>query len=110
MYSDRRRKDVAGKHTFKFDSINLIWRVKPLTLHHFILFCFVLLRSRTARFHVNQQNCASSDLNMDPAELEFIGENTTIGIIPNFTMDAPIHLISGSIGPFRAGMPVYGKQ
>lgn len=47
---------------------------------------------------------------MDPCELEFIGENTTIGIIPNFTVDAPIHLISGSIGPFRAGMPVYGKQ
>lgn len=46
---------------------------------------------------------------MDPCELEFIGENQTIGIIPNFT-DSPIHLISGSVGPFRAGMPVYGKK
>lgn len=39
---------------------------------------------------------------MDPDELEFIGEKTTIGIIPNFNSD-PIHLISGTIGPFRAG-------
>lgn len=45
---------------------------------------------------------------MDPAELEFLGENSTIGIIPNFSMD-PLHLISGSIGPFRAGLPVHGK-
>lgn len=85
----------------------MIWRVKPLTLHHFV-FCFVLCH--TARSHVIQLNFASANVNMDPSELEFIGENTTIGIIPNFTMDAPIHLISGSIGPFRAGMPVYGKQ
>lgn len=46
---------------------------------------------------------------MEPCELEFIGENETIGIIPNFTLDNPIHLISGSIGPFRAGLPVHGK-
>lgn len=45
---------------------------------------------------------------MDPCELEFIGENELIGIIPNFTLDT-IHLISGSIGPFRAGMPVHGN-
>lgn len=45
---------------------------------------------------------------MEPCELEFICENETIGIIPNFT-DSPIHLISGSIGPFRAGLPVHGK-
>lgn len=43
---------------------------------------------------------------MDPSEIEFIGENNTIGIIPNFTYD-PIHLISGSIGAFRAGLPVH---
>ncbi|XP_055838468.1 probable DNA replication complex GINS protein PSF2 [Episyrphus balteatus] len=43
---------------------------------------------------------------MDPAVIEFIGEKTTIGVIPNFSFD-PIHLISGSIGPFRAGMPVH---
>lgn len=42
---------------------------------------------------------------MDPDELEFIGEDSIIGVIPNFTFE-PIHLISGSIGPFRAGMPV----
>lgn len=46
---------------------------------------------------------------MDPDELEFIGENEVIGIIPNFTLDTAIHLISGSIGPFRAGLPVYGN-
>lgn len=43
---------------------------------------------------------------MEPCELEFIGEKTTIGVIPNFTID-PIHLISGSIGPFKAGLPVH---
>ncbi|XP_055918949.1 probable DNA replication complex GINS protein PSF2 [Eupeodes corollae] len=43
---------------------------------------------------------------MDPNVIEFIGEKTTIGVIPNFTFD-PIHLISGSIGPFRAGLPVH---
>lgn len=43
---------------------------------------------------------------MEPCELEFIGEKTIIGVIPNFTMD-PIHLISGSIGPFKAGLPVH---
>lgn len=47
---------------------------------------------------------------MDPSELEFIGENETIGIIPNFTLDTAIHLISGSIGPFRAGLLVHGEQ
>lgn len=47
---------------------------------------------------------------MEPCELEFIGENATIGIIPNFTLDSPIHLISGSVGPFRAGLPVHGKS
>lgn len=43
---------------------------------------------------------------MDPDELEFMGENTMIGVIPNFQFD-PIHLISGTIGPFRAGLPVH---
>ncbi|XP_055386420.1 probable DNA replication complex GINS protein PSF2 [Condylostylus longicornis] len=42
---------------------------------------------------------------MEPCEIEFVGEQTEIGIIPNFNFDA-IHLISGSIGPFRAGLPV----
>lgn len=34
---------------------------------------------------------------MDPEELEFIGENITIGIIPNFNFDS-IHLIAGTVG------------
>lgn len=42
---------------------------------------------------------------MDPDELEFIGEKIQISVIPNFSTE-PIHLISGSIGPFRAGLPV----
>lgn len=46
---------------------------------------------------------------MDPAELEFIGENIKVGIIPNFTLTNSIHLISGTIEPFRAGLPVHGK-
>lgn len=45
---------------------------------------------------------------MDPCELEFIGENEMIGIIPNFSF-SEIHLISSTFGPFRAGMPVHGK-
>ena len=36
-------------------------------------------------------------LKMDPDELEFIGENKSISVIPNFNFE-PIHLISGSIG------------
>ncbi|GAB0098893.1 DNA replication complex GINS protein PSF2 [Sergentomyia squamirostris] len=43
---------------------------------------------------------------MEPNEIEFLSENTTVGIIPNFTSES-IHLISGSIGPFRAGLPVH---
>ncbi|XP_053676364.1 probable DNA replication complex GINS protein PSF2 [Anopheles nili] len=43
---------------------------------------------------------------MEPAELEFIGENSLIGVIPNFNHDA-IYLISGTIEPFRGGTPLY---
>lgn len=43
---------------------------------------------------------------MNPDELEFLGENSIVGIVPNFSFD-PIHLISGSIGPFRAGLPLH---
>lgn len=39
---------------------------------------------------------------MDPDELEFIGECGDIIVIPNFNFE-PIHLISGTIGPFHAG-------
>ncbi|XP_059613389.1 probable DNA replication complex GINS protein PSF2 [Phlebotomus argentipes] len=43
---------------------------------------------------------------MEPSEIEFLAENTIVGVIPNFTCDA-IYLISGSVGPFRAGLPVH---
>uniref|UniRef100_A0A1B0A5Y2 DNA replication complex GINS protein PSF2 n=1 Tax=Glossina pallidipes TaxID=7398 RepID=A0A1B0A5Y2_GLOPL len=43
---------------------------------------------------------------MEPCVIEFIGENSLIGVIPNFSFE-PLHLISGSLGPFRAGMPVH---
>lgn len=43
---------------------------------------------------------------MDPDEVEFIGETLSIGIIPNFNFE-PIHLITNTIGPFRAGLPLH---
>lgn len=43
---------------------------------------------------------------MDPCIIEFIGEKSIVGVVPNFSFE-PLHLISGSIGPFRAGMPTY---
>lgn len=43
---------------------------------------------------------------MDPDDIEFIAEDSTIGIIPNFSGEA-IHFIWGSIQPFRAGIPVH---
>ncbi|KAH8413533.1 hypothetical protein KR009_012000 [Drosophila setifemur] len=43
---------------------------------------------------------------MDPAIIEFIGEKCMISIIPNFSNE-PLHLIYGSVGPFRAGFPVF---
>lgn len=42
---------------------------------------------------------------MDPSEIEFLGEDGLVEIVPNFYFDT-VHLISGSIGPFRAGLPV----
>ncbi|XP_076756142.1 DNA replication complex GINS protein PSF2-like protein [Xylocopa sonorina] len=42
---------------------------------------------------------------MDPSEVEFLGEKELVTIVPNFNFDT-IHLISGSVGPFRAGLPV----
>lgn len=42
---------------------------------------------------------------MDPSEVEFLAEKQLVSIIPNFNLDI-IHLISGSVGPFRAGLPV----
>lgn len=46
---------------------------------------------------------------MDPSELEFLVEDKLISIIPNFSSRVPTHLISGSIEPFRAGLPLYGE-
>ncbi|EDV99121.1 probable DNA replication complex GINS protein PSF2 [Drosophila grimshawi] len=43
---------------------------------------------------------------MDPTIVEFIGEKCMISIIPNFSNE-PLHLIYGSVGPFRAGFPVF---
>ncbi|XP_035773093.1 probable DNA replication complex GINS protein PSF2 [Anopheles albimanus] len=43
---------------------------------------------------------------MEPVELEFIGENSLVGVIPNFNHDS-IYLISGTIEPFRGGTPLY---
>ena len=42
---------------------------------------------------------------MDPSEVEFLGEKQFVSIVPNFTFGI-IHLISGPVGPFRAGLPV----
>lgn len=45
-------------------------------------------------------------LKMDPSEIEFFAERQLINIIPKFTSNNVLHLISGDIGPFRAGLPV----
>ncbi|GAB1860844.1 DNA replication complex GINS protein PSF2 [Camponotus japonicus] len=42
---------------------------------------------------------------MDPSKIEFLGEKQLVNIVPNFNLDI-IYLISGSVGPFRAGLPV----
>ncbi|XP_034251566.1 probable DNA replication complex GINS protein PSF2 [Thrips palmi] len=42
---------------------------------------------------------------MDPSEVEFIAEKERVSIVPNFN-NATVHLISGDVGPFRAGLPV----
>lgn len=42
---------------------------------------------------------------MDPSNAEFLGEKQLVNIVPNFNLDM-IYLISGSVGPFRAGLPV----
>jgi len=41
---------------------------------------------------------------MDPDEIEFLGEKTMIEIVPTFN-SAPVYLIGGDIGPFRASIP-----
>lgn len=42
---------------------------------------------------------------MDPNEVEFIAEKEHVSIVPNFNNNI-VHLISGDVGPFRAGLPV----
>lgn len=42
---------------------------------------------------------------MEPSEIEFLAENEMVTIIPNFNY-GKIFLVSGEIGPFRAGMPL----
>lgn len=42
---------------------------------------------------------------MEPSEIEFLAERTPVEIIPNFNHYGVIHLISGNVGPFRAGLP-----
>ncbi|XP_067010466.1 probable DNA replication complex GINS protein PSF2 [Anabrus simplex] len=42
---------------------------------------------------------------MDPSEVEFLAEKLFVSIVPNFNLGI-IHLISGDVGPFRAGLPV----
>jgi len=41
---------------------------------------------------------------MDPSEGEFLAERETIDIIPNFSHNK-LYLISGDVGPFKAGIP-----
>lgn len=43
---------------------------------------------------------------IDPSEIEFIAEKSNVEIVPNFNHPGTIHLISGNIGPFRAGLPL----
>lgn len=42
---------------------------------------------------------------MNPAEVEFLAENQSIQIVPNFSHDR-LYLICGEVGPFRPGIPV----
>ncbi|KAJ8681305.1 hypothetical protein QAD02_017092 [Eretmocerus hayati] len=42
---------------------------------------------------------------MEPSEVEFLGEKQFVSIVPNFNFGI-IYLISGEVGPFRAGLPV----
>ena len=60
--------------------------------------CFVILPAPLL-------NCILYHVKMDPREVEFLSEKQMVSIVPNFT--APeMFLISGTIGPFRPGLPV----
>lgn len=43
---------------------------------------------------------------MHPSEIEYMAENEIIQIVPNFNNASHMHLICGSFGPFRAGLPL----
>lgn len=43
---------------------------------------------------------------MHPSEIEFMAENEIIQIVPTFNHTSHVHLICGSYGPFRAGLPL----
>lgn len=61
---------------------------------------FIFALFTCAVYNTNKQT------NMDPSIIEFIGEKCMISIIPNFSNE-PLHLVYGSVGPFRAGFPVF---
>lgn len=42
---------------------------------------------------------------MDPEEIEFLAENMLVEVVPNFNKPK-IDLVCGTVGPFRAGIPV----
>ncbi len=42
---------------------------------------------------------------MDPSEIEFLSESLPVSIVPNFN-EGVMYLLSGEVGPFKAGMPV----
>ena len=42
---------------------------------------------------------------IEPRDIEFLAEKQLVSIVPNFK-NPIIHLISGPVGPFRAGLPV----
>lgn len=45
---------------------------------------------------------------MDPAEIEFLAENESVRIVPNFS-EGQLYLLTGDVGPFRAGLPIEVK-
>ena len=66
-------------------------------IEYFIINCYQCLKAESIIISKIKLIKSLSRLNMDPVELEYIGEKEEIGVIPNFNFD-PIHLISGTIG------------
>ncbi len=44
-------------------------------------------------------------MSLSPSEVEFLGEREVVGIVPNFNLEK-MYMISGDVGPFKAGLPV----